>query len=590
MKNPLLDNKFAKFIINERRFHSLDDEDTYDFERQEMVSWFHIPQLAATGFRAVVSNLFGSFADKREIMALLAESVNEAYCYTEKDEVWVDYIADLGDGFDSTYTMAHLLAQQELLIAGTTLPRGDILILGGDQVYPTASREEYRNRFKAPYNLAFPFSNDIPKADMYAVAGNHDWYDGLNNFIRLFCRQRLVGNWQTKQARSYFAIELPHNWWIWAIDVQLEGDVDQVQLNYFEGLKNRMKANDNVILCTAEPSWVFYADGKNAGYRSLRYFEDRFFNDAHKPLNYILSLTGDLHHYSRYTASTEGVKMQKIVSGGGGAFLHPTHNLPEKLYGLREGNFNLKATFPSKKDSSSLSRRNFLFPLYNKSFSLYVGAFFLLITWIIESKKFISGSGESATFMNHISQIGTANFFDFILTIKDLYLNNLILLVFNWALIGTLYLHADIPTNQKYKPIVYKIFGALHSIVQIIVFYHILWFISHVHLFQNNIYNNIMTQLMIYLIGGFVVSTIFGIHLFISNHLLGNHDNESFSSLRYEGFKNFLRIRVSNEGLTIYPIGVTEISRWVLNDKKNKATTSKAPKTELIEDPIQINV
>jgi hypothetical protein len=40
------------------------------------------------------------------------------------------------------------------------------------------------------------------------------------------------------------------------------------------------------------------------------------------------------------------------------------------------------------------------------------------------------------------------------------------------------------------------------------------------------------------------------------------HWNESFSSLRIEDFKNFLRFRIGSNGdLTIYPIGLVSIPR-----------------------------
>jgi hypothetical protein len=38
-------------------------------------------------------------------------------------------------------------------------------------------------------------------------------------------------------------------------------------------------------------------------------------------------LSGDMHHYSRYS----GQGPQFITAGGGGAFLHPTHQLPTRI-------------------------------------------------------------------------------------------------------------------------------------------------------------------------------------------------------------------------------------------------------------------
>ncbi|MBD0259532.1 MAG: hypothetical protein ICV83_27750 [Cytophagales bacterium] len=47
---------------------------------------------------------------------------------------------------------------------------------------------------------------------LFAIPGNHDWYDGLASFVKQFCQGRWVGGWRTTQTRSYFALALPHNW------------------------------------------------------------------------------------------------------------------------------------------------------------------------------------------------------------------------------------------------------------------------------------------------------------------------------------------------------------------------------------------
>lgn len=57
----------------------------------------------------------------------------------EKDELWFDFIADTGDGGNSTYSVARLLAQPSLFIKADdsrlTLPRGQLLLIGGDLAY-----------------------------------------------------------------------------------------------------------------------------------------------------------------------------------------------------------------------------------------------------------------------------------------------------------------------------------------------------------------------------------------------------------------------------------------------------------------------
>ena len=102
---------------------------------------------------------------------------------------WIDYIADVGEGFEATYTMAYLLAQDSLDIRGAgKLRHGEVLIMGGDQCYPQATREEYKQRLLQPFNWAFGAAR--PDRKLFAIPGNHDWYDGLNGFDSLFCSSR----------------------------------------------------------------------------------------------------------------------------------------------------------------------------------------------------------------------------------------------------------------------------------------------------------------------------------------------------------------------------------------------------------------
>jgi hypothetical protein len=129
-------------------------------------------------------------------------------------------------------------------------------VMGGDQVYPFASREGYKERLVDSYACALPHTGP-PHPVLFALPGNHDWYDGLVSFTRLFCQGRWIGGWQTVQRRSYFALKLPHRWWLWGVDVQLESDIDQPQLEYFCKVADEMIEGDRVILAIAEPHWIY---------------------------------------------------------------------------------------------------------------------------------------------------------------------------------------------------------------------------------------------------------------------------------------------------------------------------------------------
>ena len=71
---------------------------------------------------------------------------------------------------------------------------------------------------------------------LLAIPGNHDWYDGLTNFVREFCQGGTIGGWYLAQRRSYFAVRLTDGWWLWGIDIPFVSRIDPSQLDYFQRL------------------------------------------------------------------------------------------------------------------------------------------------------------------------------------------------------------------------------------------------------------------------------------------------------------------------------------------------------------------
>src|SRR5215203_5526118 len=111
------------------------------FVRRPMVRWLDPHQLADTAVRVLVAGVFSAYADHRELQALAPA---EVFDRSQGPELWVDYVADLGDGWNSTYTVAGLLAAEELKVElddeTFATERGAILVMGGDQVYPVPKR------------------------------------------------------------------------------------------------------------------------------------------------------------------------------------------------------------------------------------------------------------------------------------------------------------------------------------------------------------------------------------------------------------------------------------------------------------------
>ena len=172
--------------------------------------------------------------------------------------------------------MAYLLAQPKLDVTVTTgeetvpTTRGSVLVMGGDEVYPSASARAYEERTKGPYNAAMPHSDDPPA--LFAIPGNHDWYDGLTAFLRFFCQGGWVGGWKTEQRRSYFAVKLPQRWWLLGIDIQFDTYIDAPQIEYFRDVAAQIQDGDGIILCNAKPSWVEGGKPQSKAYATLDYF------------------------------------------------------------------------------------------------------------------------------------------------------------------------------------------------------------------------------------------------------------------------------------------------------------------------------
>jgi hypothetical protein len=193
---------------------------TLTVRQETKVGWFDVRQLLATGAKVFAPTIVGSMSGRREIMAALDPHPDGRMLLDHDcaghDVLWLDYVADTGDGWDTTYSVAYLVGRdavyllengeptpQPISACGTEeagvgpdgapairLPRGSILILGGDQVYPTASAEAYKGRLQDPFQCARLADDRVAERHVYAIPGNHDWYDGLTAFIRLFCQRR----------------------------------------------------------------------------------------------------------------------------------------------------------------------------------------------------------------------------------------------------------------------------------------------------------------------------------------------------------------------------------------------------------------
>ncbi len=368
---------------------------------EKMVRWLSPRGLFVTGVDVVLSGIFGRYSDKREIQAAIEMPTPPR---AEGETVWIDYVADVADGWNSTYGIAWLLARPHLIFDHDETTRGQFLVMGGDQVYPRAKWSEYRARLVAPYRAASHHIAGPTLPRLFAIPGNHDWYDGLTSFMRLFRRDEMHLGWRTPQRRSYFALQLAERWWLLGIDLAFDAYIDDAQLTYFRELTEaeggsqsrvrelmggdrgpRIKRGDHIILCTAKPSWAI--EGQEGGKRTnratlgadaLQAFERTIVETwgCHLPL----VLSGDLHHYSRYRSNDTG--QHRITCGGGGAYLYPTHHLRSPIIwgtGDASDQYELEQAYPDQPTSKGLRKRVLVAGFANPSFGLLAGLVYLLL-------------------------------------------------------------------------------------------------------------------------------------------------------------------------------------------------------------------
>jgi hypothetical protein len=280
---------------------------------------------------------------------------------------------DTGEGGDPQYAVV-----PGLLRVGQDT---QFMIIASDVIYPVGATDDYGDKFFRPYQ-------DYP-APIYAVPGNHDWYEDLHGFMRVFCddapplpppasRPRpLTRAWlrellwhrpspvdeagfaQARKLRSapaQFSVQ-PGPYWaidagpirIVGIDTGLLGTVDAEQGAWLREVSRDPRPK---ILITGRP---LYADGvpRPCPIEGGGTVDDIVRDPAHR---YVAAIGGDIHNYQRYPIRVDGERtIQYVVAGGGGAFTHATHTIPPvELPGVTEDDFRC---YPLRGDSLAFYSR-----------------------------------------------------------------------------------------------------------------------------------------------------------------------------------------------------------------------------------------
>lgn len=318
--------------------------------RVRRFSWRH-PRVLWHSRNEVVAGVFGDPSDaaRRGWLAALRERAGagaglDFMVRREQEQFSFLVMGDTGEGDRSQYAVVPAL----LAAGGDT----DFMVLASDVIYPAGGAGDYADKFFRPYA-------DYP-APIFAIPGNHDWYDGLRGFMRVFCevtgdpaarpwrgpfaplarllwrapdeideaaltrarqQYRSRPEQQARQPGPYWAIDAPALRII-GIDTGITGGIDRDQADWLRRVSQGPKPK---VLVTGKPLYVDdqRRPGRIEGAENAS-VDDIVRDPAH---NYVAAIGGDIHNYQRYPVAVRDRVIHYIVSGGGGAFMHATHTI-----------------------------------------------------------------------------------------------------------------------------------------------------------------------------------------------------------------------------------------------------------------------
>ncbi|HEY4243107.1 MAG TPA: hypothetical protein VGM88_25015 [Kofleriaceae bacterium] len=358
------------------------------------VAWLLGPQILASLARIVAWSSDRKRFDQRDWMS---PDVEARFKDAPGDFHW-DYIADTGDGGAAMYSLARLLysdlwvaadgtVSREPIAGATALPRGAFLFVGGDTAYPIADYPTLANHFTQPFADAHADLGVTVERPIFGIPGNHDYYDEVNGFAAVFAKPPTLRvehdrtdiglpGFVRSQMGTYVAIQLPHGWWFWGIDLE-SGTLDARQRTYFH---TACAKPAKLVLATPEPALV---NGARGGVCAT--IETACADLGIEPPNAPdcwpagggkarVELSGDTHNYQRYYG-TGAAPYASIVSGGGGAFMHPTS--------IDFGRAVAEAKYPSPEKSHKAVGAKALNPLnvLRDGFGVFIGAALAMILY-----------------------------------------------------------------------------------------------------------------------------------------------------------------------------------------------------------------
>jgi hypothetical protein len=368
-------------------------------ERNRPFSWLNpVPLWQSRNDR--IARRFGDPTndERRAWMALVRKTHGADLTIDHGDLAEPSFIVagDTGEGDASQWAVVPRIEQ----IAAQT----DFMVIASDVIYPAGGVDDYENKFFRPYE-GYP-------RPIYAVPGNHDWYDGLTGFMYHLCGQRTpppkvaagprsaLGRllWRkakrpdpatvadmrryrarpeqrSAQAAPYWVIDTGPVQLV-GIDTGITNVLDRAQGEWLRAVS--VASRKPKILVTGKPIYVDarYHPGEIEGGGTV----DDVVRDP--AANYVAAIGGDIHNYQRYPVRLpDGRVIMYLVAGGGGAFMHATHSIP-------------RVSMPV------VEERDFrCYPLRGDSLSFYSRAYASKVRWNPLRRLTPIGAKQAASYM-----------------------------------------------------------------------------------------------------------------------------------------------------------------------------------------------
>jgi len=490
----------------------------------------------------------------RKIIRVLGGN-NTARSLTEAldRDLWIDFISDTGDCVSVSQAVAEMMfAEYEVSdpkdpTRSFVLPRGDVLLFGGDTAYPVATELEIHNRVIVPFSRVLNEVSDGKKRALIGIPGNHDWYAGLDGFGRMFRERhgivglveeqppnevvrfaqighfikwveafrvgRFVGKRSTLplegyvpvQDASYFGLRLAPGLDLWGPDRQLRA-VDFQQRAFFAQLRDEGHGR-GLVLVMADPAQAF-CEPSQAGVDICCALDVDLKSDG------VLVLSGDTHHYCR----EEVGRSVHVTAGGGGAFLHPAR-IARRSRDLRPP----VAEFPGPKTSLALALQIPFQILHGRSgFLVHLGVGLLYVPGFF--MRF--GIGYNAPLAEAIGTAAVAGF--------------LCKLLGGW---------------RRLEPAFFVLAAIAGILVGVVPFVAQAAVTSAANLLRVTVGWTSTVEVIGFLLSIYLGTLIFGTYLTVLT-ILGLEQHQAFSALAHPGYKHFVRLRVRRDG--------SAIDAWVL--------------------------